>query len=364
MSEDSAHNESIRLDADAVTLPDIITTILVQAHIQDMAPLMVLSTPAAVQDDPAVTNQALFGLENQELAPVLEKPAGNASADTKRQYARQEQLKRSMITAILQRLKTHLPYLYDEVLTSCGGPRKVFTLTLPQIMNILFSEQAESAEIREQDLVIKIRDTTLKLDEAFPFRHYSSLMRGWINELQDMGYVHPPSELLRIIQACMKPYAAMSQPLAAQLDAYAALPHANRTGAGLLAHLVKYERERASQGLTVMEAATSGQQFAGKAIATGGDPFAQAAALYKTSLSAEQRSIMDKYMAAAVETVTFAATHPGQVRMLAQKHCPLHAFQPSHDEPTCIALHDPAAAKRIADEKRAKMQKRAADKKA
>ena len=365
MSEDSGHHhDSLCLDDDAVTLQDTISTIMVQAHIHDMAHLMVLSTPAADDGEEDTTNQALFGLENQPLTPTLARPAGNASAEARKQFARQEHLKRSMLAAILKHLKLHLRYLYEDILAECGGARKAFMLTLPQIMCLLFAEQEQSAETREQDLVEKIRDATLKLDEPYPLRHYSTQMKRWITELADLGYTHPPSELLRIVQACMKPYAATSQALTAQLDAFAAHPRADRTGVKLLAHLVKYERERATQGLSVMEATTSGEHFAGQVTANGnGDALAQLNALAKSALSSEQRTVMEKYLAGAVESIKFAATHPGQIRMISQKHCPIHAFQPSHDEPDCVALHDPAAAKRMADERKAKKEKKAADKK-
>lgn len=334
----SESNEHISLDMDgAPTVQELVTAVIVQGHLQGMAHLMVTR---AGEGDAFATNKDKFGLgADDPLEDVLAKPAGNATSDSKKQYARQEALKRNMLAAILHTLKAHLPYAYKDVLKACGGQKKIFNLTLPRTMEILLAELTNDAETREAELVEMIKHATLKVDEELPFRHYANRVTTWLDELTEFGYVHPVSDLLRIIQSCLKPFAAESQVLSTQLDTYANKPRAQRTGQGLLEHLVAYERTRSAQGLTILESTTGSEHYAAKAATTrSGTALDKLTALSRDdTLSEEQRAIFDRYVQAAIDTVAFAGANPGKVKMFQHnhKHCPMHAFQPSHDSKGC-----------------------------
>jgi hypothetical protein len=60
-----------------------------------------------------------------------------------------------------------------------------------------------------------------------------------------------------------------------------------------------------------------------------------------SNLNQEQRTILDRYLQATIDTVAYAGANPGKVRMLQHKHCPMHAFQFSHDGKICTGGQNP-----------------------
>jgi hypothetical protein len=346
MSSSDTPSDSITLDANTGTtsLEELLTDIISKAHVRQIGHLLVTRT-AGVDDAPDTSNQTRFGFpEDHQCTDVLITPQANASAERHRAFTRQEALRANMITAILDRLKSQFEYVYHDVIDTCGGAKKIFMLSLPRIMTVILREIDNSADARERQLKDLVSAATLDTTQDFPFRHYRTRVTAWTTELTDIGYAHAPSDLLQIIMTCLKPFATDSPPLSAQLDSFAMLPREDRTGPRLLADLVAYERLRQRQGLTILEPTTRSEHYAAQASSSssGTKPtLARFMAAYNDgALTAMQRTILDKHMEAALDTMAFAAKHPDKPpKMLSNQFCPLHSWQPSHAESSCHALN-------------------------
>lgn len=345
MSSSDTSSDSITLDAitGTTSLEELLTDIISKAHVRQIGHLLVTRT-AGVDDAPDTSNQDRFGFPaDHQCTDVLTAPAANAAAERHRAFARQEALRTNMITAILDRLKSQFDYVYHDVIDTCGGAKKIFMLSLPRIMSVILRELDNSADARERQLKDLVSAATLDTTQDFPFRHYRTRVTAWTTELTDIGYAHAPSDLLQIIMTCLKPFATDSPPLSAQLDTFAMLPREERTGPRLLADLVAYERLRQRQGMTILEPTSRSEHYAAKASSIGGSTptLPRFMAAYNDgALTDMQRTILDKHLEAALETMAFAAKHPDKPpKMLSNQFCPLHSWQPSHAESSCHALN-------------------------
>ena len=56
----------------------------------------------------------------------------------------------------------------SDVLQACGGAKKIFTLTLPQTMEILLTKVGNEAETREKELINFISVTNSSLSTISP----------------------------------------------------------------------------------------------------------------------------------------------------------------------------------------------------
>ena len=175
MSSSDTTNETITLDTNSVSLAELFTDIVTKAHVRQIGHLLVTRTAAAGDEDAEISNQTLFGFPDDNVCTaVLPEPNDNAFSDRKRAYRRQEELRTCMITAVLAQLKTRFEFVYHDALDACGGAKRIFTLTLPQLMDVILREIDNSADAREQQLKDLISAATLDTDQDFPFRHYST----------------------------------------------------------------------------------------------------------------------------------------------------------------------------------------------
>ena len=263
-------------------------------------------------------------------------------------YQRERDMMRALMMAILEHLDIVLPDVYTDCITACGGQAKFHTLTIPQITTILRAEIAVTDEANQVSTLATLANEGINTSDPSPCRALEARVLLLIIELGRTNYVHPASDLLRLVRTMFLAHCPTNNQLQIAYSEYHSkvTAQAPATGAGLLNHMTTLEKTTRAQGGCLFPDTLGTQHHAGKAVqsAPKNPPAAPTniteyvsyltRQLATTRLTPLQQQVMKQHMEATVSAVNFAGAHPKETKLRAH-FCPMHMFNETHPEADC-----------------------------